>query len=935
MTLRYCRLALSFSITWLLICIGPREAKAQSGDAPPLSTRNALHTDLYGDPLPIGVQARLGTLRFRSVGQTFALSADGKLIALTGDSARLCAIPSGQALCRLTAAAEDKVVGVLLSPDNKTCAVFGKRSQSLYDVATGKRLWVKHADKNVDDAEPGGTFTADSRNFLSWGLDHFAYLRETATGKVLRKIPSSPLASPWRIAASADGKTFAGLIDANAIGVWDVETGRRIHALARQDLPVYWLVMSPDGTTLASLSEEWKTIRLWTVAKGTEVRITPSWPVWPIGLRFSPDGKYLTSLNGSSYTKLSIWDVRTGKAVRHFRHELTANAFAFSPDCKSIAIHRRPHRTAQVMHRGFSPMVAVLFSPDAYNILDDDPCIEIFDILTGQRQHRLPGHVAPCGTMQFSSSGRTLVAHEGQAIRFWDLATETELPGPEGHIDTIALLTFAANGSAVATAGDDGSVRVWDPATGKPMRRWPGRSDTVGALALSPDARVVATFRSDDSKVRLLDVATGRELHALPPEPDDPLSIPLAFTGDGRLLAVSSHPSSVVRLIDVLTGKVRVSLDARATVEHLAASPDGQTLAISTAKDAGATDPDADAAYQDTVGLWDVTSERPRLRSLLRGSGTPAFSPDGRLLVTAEEQTIRLWEVVTGALIHKFERPDNFVAAACTRDGRVLALAAHAKKVSQDFSNRAILRAMVWPVFAAKPLASRAGLWDVLNGKRIQQFQVPGEDFASLALSADGATLAAAMFDTTALTWSLTGLREATYSERLTRKDLEQLWRQLAGMDAGRAFQALYTLRRAPATAVPFLRGTIRPAADSKNVPAFIADLGAERFATRQAAAQALARLDLLAEPALRATLRQNLALEVRRRIEGLLDKLDTAPPPAELLGPLRAVQLLEMIATPEAVQVLEGLARGAPNARLTREARGSLRRLAERQAFP
>jgi hypothetical protein len=42
---------------------------------------------------------------------------------------------------------------------------------------------------------------------------------------------------------------------------------------------------------------------------------------------------------------------------------------------------------------------------------------------------------------------------------------------------------------------------------------------------------------------------------------------------------------------------------------------------------------------------------------------------------------------------------------------------------------------------------------------------------------------------------------------------------------------------------------------------------------------------------------------------------------------------VLERIGTPSACQMLEGLAKGAPEARLTRDARASLDRLAKRPA--
>src|SRR5437879_4965288 len=67
--------------------------------------------------------------------------------------------------------------------------------------------------------------------------------------------------------------------------------------------------------------------------------------------------------------------------------------------------------------------------------------------------------------------------------------------------------------------------------------------------------------------------------------------------------------------------------------------------------------------------------------------------------------------------------------------------------------------------------------------------------------------------------------------------------------------------------------------------------------------------------------------LEVKRRLEVLLEKLSTWP--AKTLRQVRAVEVLEHSGTPAARAVLEWVLReGAPEARLTREAETALRRM-------
>jgi hypothetical protein len=96
-----------------------------------------------------------------------------------------------------------------------------------------------------------------------------------------------------------------------------------------------------------------------------------------------------------------------------------------------------------------------------------------------------------------------------------------------------------------------------------------------------------------------------------------------------------------------------------------------------------------------------------------------------------------------------------------------------------------------------------------------------------------------------------------------------------------------------------------------------------------------LEELAELARPALEKRLAAKPTLEVRRRIEVLLDKLDGPVTRPETLRGLRAVEILERLGTPEARQVLEVIAGGAAEALLTQDSRATLARLADDSPRP
>jgi hypothetical protein len=106
--------------------------------------------------------------------------------------------------------------------------------------------------------------------------------------------------------------------------------------------------------------------------------------------------------------------------------------------------------------------------------------------------------------------------------------------------------------------------------------------------------------------------------------------------------------------------------------------------------------------------------------------------------------------------------------------------------------------------------------------------------------------------------------------------------------------------------------------------------LNSEKFKVREQASKELRQLDDLAELALRKSLEEKPPLEMRLRVEALLNKLVTRPLSFSELRQLRAVEVLEWAGILEARQLLEKLAQGAPAARLTKEANASLFRLAK-----
>ncbi len=280
------------------------------------------------------------------------------------------------------------------------------------------------------------------------------------------------------------------------------------------------------------------------------------------------------------------------------------------------------------------------------------------------------------------------------------------------------------------------------------------------------------------------------------------------------------------------------------------------------------------------------------------------FSPDGRTLaMNRYQKSIPVWEAATGKerlLLMGHQESTNCVAFA--PDGRTLASS------SWDDTIR---------------------LWDLETGDELRTLTGHRGKANSLVFSADGKTLVSTGDDTTLMFWDVDRIthRPRPKSIRLSPQENESLWTDLADADAAKAYRAIRAFSTSP-TAAAFLGERPHPAHAAKqdDVDRWIADLDNDDFDVREKATRDLEEVGEAAGSALRKAVAGRPSAEARSRAERLLKRLATPAP--DLLRERRAVEALESTGGAEAREVLERLAGGAAESRLTREAKASLVRL-------
>jgi hypothetical protein len=140
----------------------------------------------------------------------------------------------------------------------------------------------------------------------------------------------------------------------------------------------------------------------------------------------------------------------------------------------------------------------------------------------------------------------------------------------------------------------------------------------------------------------------------------------------------------------------------------------------------------------------------------------------------------------------------------------------------------------------------------------------------------------------------------------------------------------MWALASIPDQAVPYLRNRlpVRETADADRVARLLKDLDDDRFSVRERAMKELAEMGEATEPLLREQLSAAPSPEVRQRVEVLLDSAQNAVGDADAVRALRAIEVLERIATPASRDALEEAAAGKSGARLKARAQSALRRL-------
>lgn len=289
--------------------------------------------------------------------------------------------------------------------------------------------------------------------------------------------------------------------------------------------------------------------------------------------------------------------------------------------------------------------------------------------------------------------------------RIVEVPAPLPLPGPAPKVilhnesGPVWALAFLGADSLVMGA-EDGSVKIWDLKKVTVMKSLEPRSGgNIWSADISADGKYLA-IPSDDSLVTVWNLEKYKVEYSFP----HPTSTKAAvFSADGTKLATGDR-NATVRVWDI-AAQIPVELRGhRGTVHGLAYSPDGTKLASAgsdgTAKvwnleDASAEpvtlgehkgpvygvafSPDgkklATTGWDGTVRIWDAAngSQLQTIKAHDGDAWSVSFGNNGKWVASAGQDSVKVWDVATGAEVFAYRGSRSFHIVRFAKDGTTLA----------------------------------------------------------------------------------------------------------------------------------------------------------------------------------------------------------------------------------------------------------------------
>lgn len=403
-----------------------------------------------------------------------AFSPDGHTVALATTDLQIWDVDTGTLVhrIRLGLSVGEEALSAAFSPDGHRI-VTGRSDGAL-------QLWDADSGAQLGQTMTGHTgmvqgvkFSADGRQIASIGFDRTMRLWSATVGQPMR----GPDEFVGQVAFSPDGHRVGASGDL-AVQQWDVSTGQPLSPLmpAGAGPKSFGYV---DGHRIVTAAWDGTTQ---VFSENTGQPVQP-----PVRLSIVGDGQFLFAYSHDGHTIVSggvanrtvqLWDVATGKQLRQ---PITVNSprgslsgLALSPDGRRLAggyddglrlwdldstQREAPLLIDPADH--VNPILSVAFSRDGETLgAGNFDRLELWDCTTRKQLPHSPirGHRGIVTGIAFGVGQQLATGGIDATLRLWDAATGEATASPQSRSDAITGVAISPDGRLAASANADGSV---------------------------------------------------------------------------------------------------------------------------------------------------------------------------------------------------------------------------------------------------------------------------------------------------------------------------------------------------------------------------------------------------------------------------------------------------------------------------------------------